>query len=588
MASGKALSTRQLSILAAALLAALLVAVGVWMVTRALLVADHLHAASEMTHDLRSALEQQDVAAARAALTEFSIETAAAAQASGDPLWRGFEVIPVVGANLAAARVSSVHLDALAARVGVPLLDLARGALAHTDDTQAGLDVRMLREAEPVFADAAAAMRLADTEVGALDRRWLVPQLAQGVTQIDEIVSMANEPVQMLARLGEIAPAMLGADGERAILLVAQNNAELRTGGGVASAFVEFRARDGRLSIEKQRSSADFARGAVEFDVPDDLATVFGDTTGEFVMNATLPADFDVTARLVSAWWQSAGGDAPDAVVAVDPHALRALLSVAGPVTVDGREYSSDNVVHQLLVEPYLTLTEEEQDALFQQVAAETFTPVIARPIAPLRLVEALAAPVEAGRLSVWSAHAAEQDVLASTPLAGPEKRHMAAGDGAFAIYLNDTTQGKMDSFLEVSFATGSAVCRTDGIADVTVAVTLTSTAPADAAHTLPGRMTGEGLADVAPGNIGTLVTVAGPRGAFYGGALVDETPVAAFDGALGDHPTSTHEVVLAPGESTTLDFHFFLPAGQSEDLALIHTPLLNEPEIGERKVVCS
>lgn len=588
MRSGKALSTRQLSILAATLLAGLVIGIGAWMTTRVLTVAGHLQAASEMTLELRGALQEQDVEAARAALTDFSKEAAAAAQASGDPIWRGFEMLPVAGVNLTAARVSAVHLDAFASRVGIPLLDVAQEAMAPADGAAAGLDVRILRSAQPLLTDAAAVVRRAGTELGSLDRRWLIPQLGQGVAQLDELVSMAGAPVQMLARLGELAPTMLGIDGERRILLVAQNNAEVRTGGGVTSAFVEFRAVDGRLSIAKQRSSADFVQGAIDFAVPDDLATVFGDVTGEFVMNATLPADFDTTARLVSTWWQSVGGDAPDAVVAVDPHALRALLSVAGAVTVDGREYNSDNVVHALLVDPYLTLTEDEQDALFQQVAAEIFTQIMARPVDPLRLTEALAAPIEAGRISVWSAHAAEQTVLSSTPLAGAQKRHASAGDGAFAVYLNDTTQGKMDSFLEASFSAGSAVCRSDGIADVTVTVTLTSTAPADAARSLPGRMTGEGLAGVPAGSIGTLVTVAGPRGAFYGGVLDDGAAVAAFDGSLGDHPASTHEVVLAPGEKATLDFRFFLPAAAAEDLALIHTPLLNEPEIGERKVVCS
>ena len=96
---------------------------------------------------------------------------------------------------------------------------------------------------------------------------------------------------------------------------------------------------------------------------------------------------------------------------------------------------------------------------------------------------------------------------------AGPHARQVQAGDEAFAVYLNDMTGAKMDTYLQVGIDAAVGYCRADGLRDVAVTVTLTNTAPPDAGRRLPISMTGGGRYGVPAGDIGTLLAVAAPAG---------------------------------------------------------------------------
>ncbi|WP_454129734.1 DUF4012 domain-containing protein [Microbacterium aurum] len=567
---------------------ALLLATGVaaWVGVRAVIVMSELKAASALTSDVRAALEGRDAASMRDAVDAVEVHAAAAARASSDPVWRGAELLPYLGPNLAGARVASVQLDAALRDVAGALLDLSEQFSASDEDHRV-LDVAMLRTAAEPLRTAAETLHHATTEFAHLDRTDLIPPLASGIDQLDETVGSLAPTVQALADASAIGPALLGADGERRILLMVQNPTELRSGGGIASAFAEVRAVDGHLTLSTQRSSADFDNGrAVDVAIPTELTKMLGGEIGHFVMNSTMTDDFDLTARLSSAWWARAEGAVPDAVVSVDPLVLAALLEVTGPLELDGQELSSANVVTRLLVDPYIELSADQQDDLFQRALAVVFEALTTSDIDPLHLLDALAQPAADGRISLWSAHAAEQDLIVTTPLGGLAVRQQSAPD-IFSIAFNDMTGAKMGTFLDVAVSVGSSVCRPDGFADVVVGVTLTSTAPADSAETLPGRMTGEGLAGIAPGDIGTLVTVTGPRGAFVGAVRVDGAPGSPVDTTLAGAVQLTEGVVLGPGQATVIEFHFTVPSELAASPRIVHTPLLIEPEITERKVVC-
>src|SRR3546814_7526729 len=72
--------------------------------------------------------------------------------------------------------------------------------------------------------------------------------------------------------------------------------------------------------------------------------------------------DFAASAVLASAWWQSQYGVVPDAVVAIDPLVLRALLAAHGPLTLtDGTQLSAEDLVQKVLIDPYLYLARSEE-----------------------------------------------------------------------------------------------------------------------------------------------------------------------------------------------------------------------------------
>jgi hypothetical protein len=549
----------------------------VWVVTRALVVNDELAAASKLSQRAQAAMADGEIDQLDAVVDDFDRHVSAAAAAAADPVWRVAEVIPFVGANLGAVRVVTEQLDAVSSGVARPLVALA-GQLSGGGLLRDGaIDVEMVAAAHSPLADAAAVLDRSTAEIAGIPRDQLVGPVADGVDDLESLVDSLSGTVGSLNDLTGVLPGMLGDAEPRSILVMIQNNAELRSGGGIAGSFAEVVADGGRLELARQADSSEFSHtDSAVLDVPESTESLYGDTVGRFVQNATSTPDFDLTARLVSTWWQGLTGDTPDIVLSIDPIVLRSLLAVTGPLALgDGTQLEQDTFVQQVMVRPYVKLDAKEQTAYFQDLTVRFFASLTTSTAPASEWLDALQRPIEQGRISVWSRDASESAVLAGTSLAGPQARHEAAGDDAFAVYLNDGTGAKMDSRLTVALGTAIGSCRADERQEVAIRVRLTNDAAADAGDTWPVSMTGGGFWGVTPGHIATTVAVAAPSGWFFGGTTTDGTRAGAVDVEDGGFPTSATEVTIAPGESALIEVRFVAPDDARIQPELLNTPLL-------------
>jgi hypothetical protein len=85
--------------------------------------------------------------------------------------------------------------------------------------------------------------------------------------------------------------------------------------------------------------------------------------------------------------------------------------------------------------------------------------------------------------------------------------------------------------------------------------VTLTNTAPSDAASTLPKYVTGGGAFGVTPGNVATIVSAYGVPGMQSLGVTRDGEVSQFHPATDSSYPVSSASVELAPGESSVLRF---------------------------------
>jgi hypothetical protein len=551
---------------------------------------NELQDAVTIASQLRDEVEGGDLTTSQADFEQFGVHAQAAASLSDDPIWRTFEALPFLGPNLTGVRVASHTLDQMSRRVVKPLMAF-EGQLSDVVSDE-GLNLDVLQRAQKPLADADQTMKRGLSELESLDETVMIPRVAGGVRtlrryvgDVEPIVAAASQTVAML-------PSMLGANEPRSVLILLQNGAELRTGGGLAGSFAEMSAENGKLRIVAQASSTDFPVSPIPVvPLPDSVRALHGDAVGRYVMNATTPADYPLTAQLASQWWQLHSGHRPDTVISVDVPTLGAALSAIGPVDVpEWGPVDSNNVVQRLLIDPYLSLSSDaKQNALFQVVLTSVFDRLFQPGIDPISLATSLSEPIAEGRVSVWSSRADEQSLFAESALGGPAVRQRMAGPDSYAVYLNDHTGAKMDSFLDVSIATGVASCRSDGRRDIRLSVTLTSRAPADAGTALPPRMTGDGASGVPAGIISTLVAVSAPSGTFVGGvtsagAHVDSVSSEDEAGFI----VSQSQSDLAPGTSQTLEFRFVAAEPGLVSPTILHTPLLGEPEITVAPGECS
>ncbi|KAA9150384.1 DUF4012 domain-containing protein [Microbacterium lushaniae] len=548
--------------------AVLAVAATGWVGAQAWQAAEELAAVVPLADELGSAVSARDFDAAREVAGRFRTHADRAHELTAGPLWPVFEAVPGLGPNLAAVRTVSQQLAVVAGSVVEPVLDAA-GSL------EARRDPLALAGASAPLAEASAAMVSARDAVDAVDAGALVPPLADGVARVQGALATGTGVVEGFAQAGAIVPGLLGAGGPREILVMLQNTAEVRTGGGITGSFVQLHAEDGEITLVRQAESGAFTpRDAAIAPVPDAATALYGDVVGRFVQNATMTPDFTASARLASAWWHSAYGVTPDAVVAIDPLVLRALLAAHGPVALpDGTQLSADDLVHRLLVEPYLHLDPEGQTAYLQQVSAAVL-PALTADADPLAWLPALAPVIAEGRVSVWSAVPAEQETLAASALGGPRARLDAAGDGAWAVYFNDATGGKMGSYLDAAVEVEVRSCD-DGPGEAIVRVELANTAPADTVSDLPLSMTGGGLWGTAVGDIGTNVTVAAPPGVDPAGVTGMKGGEPAAESLDGGRSFTAVRVNVSPGEAEAVEFRFLVPGGDAGTPVVLHTPML-------------
>jgi len=275
----------------------------------------------------------------------------------------------------------------------------------------------------------------------ALDALWDAREVT---AQVSEALTAAGDLVQGL-------PSFAGQDQERRYLVVAQNPAELRGTGGLWGAYAILSMRDGRMTISETspiQALADPAQGDVPAPSPDYARNYdqFGGAASWHNVNMT--PDFPSAAQAALANYRVGEGEDLDGVIAVDPYAFKAMLTVTGRVTVPGVGGSLDagNVVAFTANTAYsLFPTANDRKIVLGTVAAtvlERFLSLDGRGIPRLR---ALGAATGGGHLLVYSTDRVFQEGLEAAGAAG---RFAAVPDGdVTAVTVNNASGSKIDFY---------------------------------------------------------------------------------------------------------------------------------------------
>ncbi|KAA9089962.1 DUF4012 domain-containing protein [Microbacterium radiodurans] len=504
-------------------------------------------------------------------IAEFASHAASAHDLTSDPVWRLAEAAPWAGPQLRAVSTIAAAADGVAREALVPLSDVVSAFSVDAFRPVDGrIDTAVFREIAGPARTGADAVADAAASVSALDDAPLLGPVREAVEEVATLLDTGASATDALARAAHLLPAMLGADGERSYLIAFQNNAEWRSLGGIVGAMAVVRTADGAIEMTAQGSSSDFSR----FDesvlpLEPELDRLFEARPGRFVQNVTQIPDFTIGGPLAREMWQRQTGQQVDGVIATDPVALSYILAATGPVDLPtGDVLTSDNAVSLLLNDVYLRYEQpRDQDAFFAAAAAAVFDRLATGAADPAALITALGKAGDERRLLLWSADADDQAVLAGTTLAG-ELPVSTADDAAFGVYLNDGTGSKMDYYVTADTSLTWESCTLDArgrnAAPITLQVTVTNTAPADAATSLPTYITGGGGFGVPAGISRTVAYLYLPTDAAltsavrsdragFGGGTHDGRQVLAFgsDLAPGESITAT-VTVIPPGEGAS------------------------------------
>jgi hypothetical protein len=552
-----------------------------WVGVRAILARDELLGAVPIANRIGSQV-LSDNGQLSEDLEELQNRASNAANLTSDPIWRAAEVTPFLGNNLTAFREAASLVDDLATGALPPLSSLSESFTLDSLQPKDGvLDLDVFSVAQPLLGEARTALESANASATAIDTESTIPQIGSAVDQVVELVSRAKNIVDGLDTAASLLPSMLGSNEPRSYLLLSLNNSELRATGGLPGAIAVVNADRGALSLGELSS----ATALGEFDEPvlalsEGEEVLYGDALATFMHDVNYTPDFARSGELAQAMWAERTGQLVDGVIAVDPIALGYVLRATGPIEAgSGISLSSDNAAEMLLNGAYSQFPDPlDQDAFFATVTGKIFEAVTAGGTDSSALLNALSQSAGEDRIHLWSATPDEQSQIKETALAGVVPVSSSAST-AYGVYFNDATGAKMDFYLDGAIAIASGVCRNDQRPNFEVKVKLDSSAPVDAATSLPTYVTGDGIYGVEPGNIRTNVFIYAPKGSVPFSVTIDGEEFAFVTAEDGEHSVAGVTVELAPGQSSVVSMKFVGLAGAAKPVTLQNTPMARAVE---------
>ena len=558
-----------------ALVALVVIVVGVVLARQAATAKTALNDAADQAKTLQQQITDGDTTGATTTLAALQQSTSTARANTDGPLWGSLSKLPFVGGSVDAVQIISTSLDDIAQRGIPPVVKVSSSLDADVFKPKNGrFNLATLQTLAPSVTTASDVLTVNRNKILDIDTDDLIGPLKAPAADLTDKITSAQSAASSAAQAMRLAPQMLGIDSKRTYLLIFQNNAEVRSTGGLPGAFAILKADKGKLTFTKQGSAnTDIPQYADPFvKLTQDERNVYGQLMAKDFRDINFTPDFPRTASIARAMVDDKLGTKVDGVLSIDPVALSFLLRGTGPIkAADNTTLSSDNAVDILLNDVYARYPNPVvQDAFFADSAKRIFDAVTAGVGDSRTVLEQLTKATNERRVLLWSARKSEQAELAPTKISGafPTGRtaHPQVG-----VYLNDSTASKMQYYLDVDVSARSVRCSSAGAQTIQLTTTYTSTAPADASE-LPSYITGNGLS--------------GPRGnmvldtrtfAPEGGRFVSFTLNSKFRPNNGvtfeGRPVNFAAFSLKPGAKVTVAATMVTGKNQRGDVVLSRTP---------------
>ena len=393
--------------------------------------------ATQVLQDVKSiqtAIGENDYAVAAQSAQQASELTGSIAGELSSPLWMVASIIPVYGQDISGMRDLMTALDDA---FDDGLVPLTKTLEANPPDSLISADRRInvaaVTQLLDAVQDAAPSMQKCADVAESLPEMH-IEQLKSVVDPAKEKLTTINATFQKAAALAPVAGPVLGANGNRTYLIVAQNSAELRSSGGFPGSMGTLEIREGEIILN------DFAKvydvltdtNPSSVSITDEEYALFGAASMDCPRDAGIDPDFTRVASIWAASYEERNAAHLDGVISITPSVVQDILAIVGPVTLsDGTELTGSNATKVLQSDIYWKYLAEGADpdgtggavtdALFAQAAHETFNKLFSNLNADtlIKFASCMAKDMEDRTVMFWLTDEGDQAILASLDCSG-------------------------------------------------------------------------------------------------------------------------------------------------------------------------
>ena len=433
-------------------------------------------------------VKKGETTAAAEGLRAAAIDLRDASENIDNTLGQPARVVPVLAQNRTAL-VDVMSRSADAAEAAAAALDLV--FLDQLSMSNGVIDTTAFQLLADPLVDLESTIVELDQALHAADNPWL---LAPFQARVDDALDKSRQVLpqaRATVAAARVAPAMLGAEGERRYFIAFVNPAEARGSGGLMGNWSEVTITNGRLEVTANGRTADLQSDALlslVLDEPPEFMARYGEygaDIGGFVdpkywSNVTVSPDMPSVASAMAQMYETVTGKTVDGVFLIDPAGIARLIDVTGPIqleTID-RRIDASNVEYFLTLGQY-EFAENEREDFLTEVTDQTVDNLLGSTLPePQLLASILADAAIGGHINAWAKRPEEQEMLRLVGMDGGLPIITEDGMDAFAVSSNNGSGNKIESFLERRISYDARVNESTGDVAATLTIELTNTAP--------------------------------------------------------------------------------------------------------------
>ncbi len=452
-----------------------------------------MNTATALKNDLQSENSEALVSDAQ----KLNTQIASLKEEVNGPLWTIGSFIPVLGEDISAGQKLINVASNLSEEVLMPLSDVLADYPLNTIYKDGNINGDALNLLCDTLADAAPTIAESAQTVDGIGTVH-IGQINQLTEKLKDPLNMAS---QFMADNGDafrLIPDLLGCNGDREYLIIAQNYSEVRPTGGLPGTVIPLHVSNGKLDFGDPVAMAEATRAqAYPIEITDEERTIFSDKLGWSGTDMNNIPDWSRAADIISQMWAIYNGTTVDGVIGIDVETFKRLVSLGASTVAlpNGSTINSTDLTKILLHDVYVNYPDGTmQDAYFSMVLGSCMD-ILEDKLPDLglqKVANVIQQSIQEERLMVWMRNTEEETLMEQLGCAGTLSYDPKTPE--VGLYFYDQTWSKIDWYFKPEVTLGDGIKNADGTTSYPMTIDLTNTLTYDEANQIPPYISGVNL----------------------------------------------------------------------------------------------